>query len=720
MSTKSSLSPRDDSIPDLPPQHKACSALVRLPVLKVDLIPKLPPASKIDWSKRLGSWGQSVKAEESWDSDDPVLMTAALRGTGQNFCIYNVNTEGEWTDFLKLLDEIRGSDFKIFAAMQSPTTNATLNRWFGSEGPPAEPTGYDYSRWEADRAFILKWLDAWKRCAETLSALSCCNPNLVGMLIDDFTQIESADHPQCLFGDKLSHDEVKAIADACKSVNSEFGLWPCMATTALGRVVGKGYILGANYGLKIFTGQFMAVNLTFSVKAGANTFFPAYVTFFHRATDNDVATKLMKSVLLDGVELEPPEAFSTNQTVQFKELSLGKLTEGEHTLTLKLSATAQTNSLDEGTFWRIWGVSLQLCELTVDWDCCGLGPTPKIVFGYRPATLTASYETDPGYSATPSSSSYYAPAAGGMGFTPAYPDKGIPADPAGGISNEEARGWDCAASLPDSDELGHSLGRLVAAPNDRYLIGDIIAGVAPYTGRTAFEGPADAFDVAYEGLFTTIKAELPRAAKLMVVHWAMYTEGAVDVAIVCTWITKDAGIADYTALWSYPLSLYYLPSKRGIFKEPVATGGATFKAFFPGRQSGLAGWYQRWASNVGILTLDGEDLTIVVKNTERDVGFFKKRIYDDFAGGSTVLDKDIGESVEDEVTVTVDKKKQIAMSFDLIGGVGNLPTSLTFTLTDEDGAAVPATSFDYQTGVDSWVQDVYDAIKSVFWEIRKP
>ena len=446
----------------------------------------------------------------------------------------------------------------------------------------------------------------------------------------------------------------------------------------------------------------------------------------------------MKSVLLDGGEVDA-ESFrfvddycsesGRYPTVQFKQLSLGKLTEGEHTLTFKLSVLSdppglQTNSLCEGTFWRIWGVSLQLFELTVDWDSSGLGPTPKIVSGYRPATLTASYETDPGYSASPEAASYYAPVAAGMGFTPEIKDEDtgdvvIPADPAGGISNEEARGWDCAASLLDSDELGHSLGRLVAAPNDPYLIGDIIAGVAPYTGRTAFEGLVDALDVAYEGLFTTIKAELPPGTKLMVVHWAMYsTEDVVDVALLCTWIAKDAGFADLTAVWNCPICLYYLPSKRGIFKEPVAPSGAMFKAFFPGRQSDLAGWYQRWISNAGILTLDGEDLTVVAKNSERDVGFFKKRIYDDFAAGSTVLDKDIGESVEDTVTLTVDRKKQIAMSFDLIGGVGNLPTSLTFTLTDEDGSAVSATSFDYQTGVDSWVLDVYDAIKSVFWEIR--
>lgn len=69
----------------------------------VDLIPDSLPEFNVDWSKRLGSSRQTVKAEETWNSDDSELMVTALRGTGQNFCIYDINTDSDWTNFLKLL-----------------------------------------------------------------------------------------------------------------------------------------------------------------------------------------------------------------------------------------------------------------------------------------------------------------------------------------------------------------------------------------------------------------------------------------------------------------------------------------------------------------------------------------------------------------------------------------------------------------------------------------
>jgi len=105
-----------------------------------------------DLSARLGSWGQTIKDPATWDSDDPALMVDALIGTGQNFCIYNINRAGEWTDFAKLLEaaQTAGADIKFFAGMQSPTTITKDNIWFADGVPDECATPKDYTWWTCE------------------------------------------------------------------------------------------------------------------------------------------------------------------------------------------------------------------------------------------------------------------------------------------------------------------------------------------------------------------------------------------------------------------------------------------------------------------------------------------------------------------------------------------------------------------------------------------
>jgi hypothetical protein len=234
------------------------------------------------WDKKFGSWGQTVKDSDSWESDDVDLTIVALQGTGQNFCIYDINTDSQWNDFLKLLESAKTAGVEVFAAMDSPSIAVNDNRWFDCGFPSECTVGSDECKhltdvaegrttagdllepdWGAkrdcDRNRILTFLKAWKRAAEVLSALSLYYTNLKGFLINDFHCVESVDEPTCLFGDNLTHDEVKEIADACASVNPNFGFWPVFGITHLGRVVGKSHILGHNYGVTMQKGEYASV-----------------------------------------------------------------------------------------------------------------------------------------------------------------------------------------------------------------------------------------------------------------------------------------------------------------------------------------------------------------------------------------------------------------------------------------------------------------------------
>ncbi len=62
----------------------------------------------------------------------------------------------------------------------------------------------------------------------------------------------------------------------------------------------------------------------------------------------------------------------------------------------------------------------------------------------------------------------------------------------------------------------------------------------------------------------------------------------------------------------------------------------------------------------------------------------------------------------------------IAVSFDLVGGIGNWPTWATFTKPAVGTGSVSATLSGYETGVDASVQQVYDAVGSTYLRLSVP
>jgi hypothetical protein len=162
---------------------------------------------------------------------------------------------------------------------------------------------------------------------------------------------------------------------------------------------------------------------------------------------------------------------------------------------------------------------------------------------------------------------------------------------------------------------GYTYKRLVAAPNDAYLIDDVVDAIMPYTATTVTTGPTDALDPHkyYGDLLDSLRAELGDKL-LLPVHWGLpmgTTE--VDVHVVVDRLAVDVEKANGGIVFNYPISIHFKndPDKRGLFHESAALTtdeGYQLMAQWPGRQNSLRGWYQRWTH----ISTVNEDVTITV------------------------------------------------------------------------------------------------------------
>ena len=52
--------------------------------------------------------------------------------------------------------------------------------------------------------------------------------------------------------------------------------------------------------------------------------------------------------------------------------------------------------------------------------------------------------------------------------------------------------------------------------------------------------------------------------------------------------------------------------------------------------------------------------------------------------------------------------------------MGDLATTCTFKLTDQNDDPVDAANFTYETDVNASVVNIYDAVRTVYWLLRLP
>lgn len=666
-----------------------------------------------------GSWTQVVKVTEVGVYDDDADETVrVLEETNQSFIIYNIDSEAEWAGFNDLLYAVGSRDIDVFAAVDAPHLDHAQTRLFELAGITepdcncADVTGayltgtdlYDCKR-ECIRAWLQAWIAAARQLSDTAAMYSC----LKGFVINDFDMyVESIDYPKCRIGDLLDRGEIQQILDALRSNDPDLEFWPVCYPGAFGRVIGDGYVLGANYGVKVFPGDRMSVVFTFSVTDAPSI---AQLRFLHRDTIttedgiSDCELYAISKQLLVNDNLVWSESVAGEQFVQRCDRDIaGLLKAGENTVELRLQSDVATaaNGCDE-LFWRCWDVSLELTTAS-DTD-------PYFTSEF--ATLSPSYSVE-------SDDTQYEINTGCYGswlasdFTTLEDGRQV-------VSNDGNR---CNFGLPHSATAGRGAKRLIAAPSTDYLIHDLVDGIVmpwygterPSLGKLITDACSQGPVWPIDGDIETFRAVLTRAALdvepwgLMVLHRGIPETGSeFNLDVQKEQLETAADIALYVGLWNMANGLHVLDTNGGVFAERDR-----FVATWPGRQMSIPGWYQRWTSPAFFA---GNTWTVTITDTRAAdadaLGYVVWRVYDK-ATDTTALEGDVSADGTATHEVTIDVTGRLVLEVALVGGVGDWGVTVWFEVKNAAGTVLPGTLWTFESGADGEVRRAFEIQRSVF------
>ncbi len=683
----------------------------------------------------LGSWGQTIKDENYSERDDPADTLEALIGTRQDFYIYHIDSETNWTQFQELVARASLTDLKIYAAMNPPHLAHAQSRWFdtngdGSAGDP--PPEYDCGRrghgrhaWQCQREYIYHWLRAWERAARDLSLLSAAYPDtLVGFVINDFMlYVEQPAFPTCINGLCLSKSEIARIHDAChQHPNSTLGFYPALTFPDVGSFISPGYVLGTNYGVRM--SETDQITLQFDVPLLPDPY-AAKLSFFHSAssTDDDMIQSIW--VAKDGEEpievwwssLHDKDRPSVEYAAHWFDLD-----PGHNRIELRLNAPqpsyndgcgniVTSGCGGSGDWWRIWGVEL---EYWAWWDD---GPA-HFVF-----PLTPEFETvaDPD------------------AYCPQGTCLGAWFDLFGTLCNDDCRchvDGDCTPLLPDDPAEGRLAKRLVCAPNDAYLIQDVIDGIVAYVTSTALHGATDALNpnTHYARLLRQTKTDLGDD-QLIVLHTAFpgvdedtHEVNEADTDVLVHRIYTAAGVADGSGAYRFPLPMFFMdPSdRRGIFAETPSGETGLLLSNWPNDQAILPGWYQRWVHQPP----GGTTVGVVVEMWDnRDEGSNWGMLTKSVGGGGLPVPYEVDPYADgvaheyvpsDGTYLSSTTADPVVVGMSAISGTPNY-THTHFRATDSSDPPQVITDWEFESGVDDLhTVDIYDALVKLYKLIHGP
>jgi hypothetical protein len=728
------------------PTSEEIHALVRIRTAPTAIPP--PPEPPV----RIGSWGHRIKVSEaSWD-DDAEKTRTALEDTCQNFIVFGVGKNDDWRNLLALLDELGGTDIRVFASLNVKDLKL---RWTkASQNIDGVPCGDLSSVWDlfadvsltdcdscevhADylqehqcRADCFEtYLDAWKQAARCLSQLSCTYTNLRGLILDDYNVVaESVDKPALLFGDRLTRNQLSELRASVRECNSDFELWVSGDENNVGRFIAEGFVLGSNYGVRLYDEELMQVELSIDIPPYFG-FFNAQLEFFHHDSITGCkAEDIFKEVYINGTDVWDrvwSEPMLGNQDYQkFNASVSSRLVPGMNTIYLHLDpVSAGGGQVHQGCgsiFWYVWGLTLRYAyspspptiippppDEMLAW---GRATTDDFIQRFHTNVSSMTYAWSPGCQGTPTSLS--------------------------SVANSDYR-YGCE-SLPDGAISGRAARRLISAPNQPYRITDLVDGVVNLVYKTdTYAGPASCtsggdiftyepwgYDTAvFRDYLSAVQSELA-GGELMSFHLGVPLPNTpvIDETIQSDQLITASGIADYTGLWTMPIGLEFLDTQEGVFADRN-TGAIhlfdglpyAFRAYFPGRQSHVPGWYQRWVSEP---SLEGRTVEITVDHSnESDSGMIQRVIH----GSTLVYDEDLTDNLGPwSTTLTVTDTHPLTLSMVVTGADWHNAASAYFHVTDTaDSTVYGALSghWTYETGVDSDLVPVYENQVDTFQTIR--
>lgn len=626
----------------------------------------------------VGSWRHVVHESNRYAGGgyvgriDPIATVDAAVATGQNVLVFDIDRTEQWRVFDELLEHAERKGVMVYAAVDKirspeadgeewlpPSGSKTV--WLGSKPPKigdddapmfdipsyaAIPEDEDF--YEDERAYLDEYLACYRRIAKRLSQISSRYPALRGMVINDMEEsLATAARPACVFGRRLTRDDLADIRKAAKGPNPDFELWTVIYPPSFGALLADGHVLGAERGVRFRRGERARVELAFGLPAselpvGSS----ATLEFFHgdqseeeEGEDCSGDARMNRRVELDDALLTDsaglfdywPMPISDVQGLRLERFSLGRLAPGKRTIGFELSALhpCKPDALDiyngcGSPFWYIWGV--------------------RVVIKRPGGSTLIIDEFDAKYIVDASSSEY----------TP-KPDCVQPENPStwgDRLTNETPRCSEADPPLPDDDTAGRLAHQIIAGPTGDWSIREsvdgVIAGFYPQDvdgedkcrnypkGCPGFDADAakevviDLTGFAYddEVFERTIDATLEAldGAGLMPILLAG-PQSVESLDVLERQIAVSSSAATATLLWTMPVGVHHLGDRRGVFadhsplpgtdakmtwnKDGVDTVPVHLVLAWPGHQPTLTGWYQQWTIDPWEVT---DEVTIRVRD----------------------------------------------------------------------------------------------------------
>jgi hypothetical protein len=441
--------------------------------------------------------------------------------------------------------------------------------------------------------------------------------------------------------------------------------------------------------------------------------------------DADHDELVARTVAVNGVEEYGPELLSHScepagtcyPNVEYTVLRFD-MKSGHNLIDFNLTPQAYTNGCG-GQFWYIWDVRL---EYWTDW----LDEPIQV-------DLAPRFQTE-----TNATLYSYNPDCGGELFDE-YEDIS-PKDDVD-ISNDQCRcvhdDMPCHPSLPDSVIEGRMARRLISAPNDSFLIQDVIDGIVCYVTDTELHGATDALDPSeyYRRLLRVTNSALGTTESgtdrlLISMHTAFPSAtNLADSEVLVHRLRVAATAADAAGVYRFPLAMYFMDpaDRRGIFDRPGDE--TTLLLQWPTNQELLPGWYQQYVH----VPPGGTDVDMVVDVwdgrdvTDGDKGCLVKSVsggglgayyyaMDPFADGAFVVER----IPADGSLLTSTTADPVILGLSSTGGV-SIYLRVTFDAFDELDKVIPITEWNFQSGVsDLHTIEIYDELTQFFERVRSP
>ena len=266
--------------------------------------------------------------------------------------------------------------------------------------------------------------------------------------------------------------------------------------------------------------------------------------------------------------------------------------------------------------------------------------------------------------------------------------------------------------LDDKGQTVNNIGRIVATDNEDYRYDHCMDGHGAFV---PFRLSTDTYETDYyDTLLGSARTALPTSEMVSVVYTHAFGS-TIEPAKVRAQLDQSADVADGVMAWN--LALAFAAPSLGIFSERVSNNGNfALMAHYPGRTSGLQGWYASWQSKndmSGPVTVKVKDSRATTYGTE----YFRKVITNCSTEEILYSDDISGNEGTEVLTFNFATPAPICLWVLELSGVGNFATSVYFDVETTAGT-LGSGDFDYDSSSsEAAVIEAYEVTRDFYLEV---